>query len=396
MILHFLFWGCIFLVFHSYVLYPILLQVFSVGKKSTDPIYNSTDDNLPEVFVVMSVFNEERVLLEKLESLFTTSYPHEKLHVFIGSDNSSDNTGEIVKSYDGGSIEKLFFQFEERNGKPKVLNKLVKIIFERDIEPDSTVFIFTDANVIFTSATIFELVKQFKYENIGQVGANILNIGERNDGISQQETSYIKRENKMKYLEGLNWGAMIGAFGACYALRASLWKYIPDDYQVEDFYLGMHVLSKNSKSKLEMKAICYEDVSNDMLEEFRRKVRIQTGNFQNLREYWPLIFRFDAVAFCFLSHKVIRWLGPLFIVISYSSNVLLLSIHPFYVFTFVLQNLLLASPIIDKMVKQMGGHLTILRFSAYFIMMNIALTKGFIMYLLGVKTSVWNPTKRNV
>jgi cellulose synthase/poly-beta-1,6-N-acetylglucosamine synthase-like glycosyltransferase len=398
-----IFWICVLAVAHSYVLYPWLLQLFAYGKKENTEVYLITDANLPEVYIVFSAFNEEKVITEKLESIFCTSYPLEKLHVYIGSDNSTDRTNEIIQRFAVNYSQLKFYPFTDRNGKATVLNRLVAEIEKTNFNKTDSVFIFTDANVMFTPNTVYELVKHFKNESIGQVGANILNRGQKADGISHQESSYIQRENKIKYLEGLNWGTMMGAFGACHAIRANLWPVLPFNSLMEDFYLSMHVLSANKKAIKELKAVCYEDVSNEMKEEFKRKTRIQAGNFQNLSAYWKLLFRFDAVAFCFLSHKVLRWLGPLFIIGAYFTNLLLvLNDYPFpflpkfYVATFILQNILLLIPVLDSFLQSNNIHLKLLRFVSYFYWMNLALVKGFWMYAKGVKTSAWSPTKRNL
>jgi cellulose synthase/poly-beta-1,6-N-acetylglucosamine synthase-like glycosyltransferase len=389
------FWLSVALMFHSYALYPLLLRLFAAGKKQNNITYPLTDEELPDVYVVFAVYNEERVIREKLESLFNTNYPPDKLKVYIGSDNSTDATNSIVQEFAAMYPQLVFNLYKGRNGKAQILNRLVADIKAKGHSADA-VFVFTDANVFFTPTTLFELTKHFRNKTIAQVAANILNKGVRADGISHQEKSYIQRENHVKYLEGLNWGSMMGAFGACYAMRANAWTDIPANYLMEDFYLSMHILSGGGKAIMELNAICYEDVSNEVEEEYKRKVRIQAGNFQNLGVYWPLLFRFNAVAFCFFSHKVIRWLGPVFILLAYVANICLLPVSSFYLFTFVVQNLLLLSPIIDKVLKQLGVHLVILRFASYFYIMNFALVKGFVMYTQGVKTSAWNPTKRNI
>ncbi|HLP19113.1 MAG TPA: glycosyltransferase [Chitinophagales bacterium] len=389
-------WCSVLLMFHSYVLYPLVLRLFAIGKTQNKVLFDASDSALPNVFIVFAVYNEEKVIREKLEGVFKTTYPLSKLKVYIGSDNSIDATNKIVAEFGAKYPQLVFFPYTNRNGKAQILNRLVNSIFEAESVNQNDVFIFTDANVMFTPTTVFELTKHFKNEQIGQVGANILNKGVKDDGISRQEKSYIQRENYIKYLEGINWGSMIGAFGACYAMRASLWKNIPLNYLMEDFYLSMNVLAQKSKAIVALDAICYEDVSNEAEEELKRKVRIQAGNFQNMGVYWPLLFRFNAVAFCFLSHKVIRWLGPVFIILSYISNICLLPISQFYLFTFAVQNLLLISPLIDGLFKRMGIHLILLRFASYFYLMNFALVKGFIMYLKGIKTSAWDPTKRNI
>ena len=383
-------------MFHSYILYPVLLRLFSIGKKENEIIFAKGDEPLPDLFVVFSVFNEEKVIREKSESIFQTSYPLNKLKVYIGSDNSTDSTNQIVNEFVAKYAQIIFVPFTERNGKSNVINKLVKQIEAADFDKTNSIFVFTDANVMFSLDTIFEMVKHFKNENIAQVAANILNKGVKQDGISQQEKSYVQRENKIKYLEGLNWGSMVGAFGACYAMRASVWKEIPQNYLMEDFYLSMNVLAQNKKAISEPKAICYEDVSNEIEEEFKRKQRIQAGNFQNLSVYWRLLFRFDAVSFCFLSHKVIRWIGPLFIVLTFITNLFLFQVSEFYLFTLLVQITLLLSPLLDSLFKKIGLHLILLRFASYFYIMNFALIKGFIMYAKGIKTNTWNPTKRNL
>ncbi len=387
----FVFWLSVLLMFHSYVLYPVLLKVFSVGKKENQIVFTKADE-LPEVFILLSVFNEEKVISEKLESIFNTSYPLSKLKVYIGSDNSTDRTNEIVTAFAAKYAQIVFIPFTQRTGKPGIINSLV----HRIETSTNSLFLLTDANVFFASETIFELVKHFKNQTIGLVAANVLNREVQKDGISFQEKSYIQREKNVKYLEGLNWGTMMGAFGACYALRATEWNPIPANYIVDDFYLSMNVLKNGKQSITELQSLCYEDVSNEIEVEFNRKARIQAGNFQNLGSFWQLLFRFSAVSFCFLSHKVIRWVGPLFMLLAYVANICLLPVSQFYVFSFVVQNLLLLSPAIDWLFKKMGLHLILLRFASYFYTMNFALVLGFINYMKGIKTNTWNPTKRNI
>src|SRR5690606_33586008 len=98
-----------------------------------------------------------------------------------------------------------------------------------------------------------------------------------------------------------------GAFGGCYALRASYFPVVPSSFLMEDFFISLSVLQKRKQAIFEPKALCTEDVSNEVTEEFKRKTRISAGNFQNLQAYSSLLLRFDFNAFCFFSHKVLRW-----------------------------------------------------------------------------------------
>ena len=401
-------------MFHSYVLFPLILQILARNKKDNAIVYDRSDE-LPHVFILMSAYNEQKVIGEKLDSVFDTDYPLDKLSFYIGSDNSSDQTNTIIEEYAKKHPQIKFYPYYERNGKSGVLNKLfAEITSSPESPPDQTlsragalassvrhrptndVFILTDANVLFTPSCIYEMVKHFKNAEIGQVAANVLNKGQRQDGISIQETSYIQRENLIKYREGLIWGAMQGAFGACYAMRASCFSPIPANFFMEDFYLSMSILCQGKKAISEFKSVCYEDVSNDVSEEFKRKTRISTGNFQNLFVYWTRLFKFDAVAFCFYSHKVIRWKGPFLIILMFLSSAILAVYLPFYLLVSALMVLFLISPLIDNLLKAIGINISLLRLVGYFNLMNWALLYGFYKYLKGVETSAWSPTKRNI
>lgn len=402
-----LFWLCILLMLHSYVLFPLLLQLLARNKKdnaivfdreeapSISPPKGETLTALPHVYIMMSVYNEQKVIREKLDSVFDTDYPLDKLSFYIGSDNSSDETNPIIEEYAQKYPQLKFHPYTDRNGKSGVLNKLYEAIKQNGYKPDD-VFILTDANVLFTRSCIFEMVKHFKNPDIGQVAANVLNKGQRNDGISIQEANYIQRENLIKYREGLIWGAMQGAFGACYAMRAGCFSPIPANFLMEDFYLSMSILCQGKKAISEFKAVCYEDVSNDVREEFKRKTRISTGNYQNLGVYWMRLFKFDAVAFCFYSHKIIRWKGPFIILLMLLSSAILAVYMPFYLLVLVLMIVFLISPLIDNGLKAMGINIGLLRLVAYFNVMNWALLYGFYKYMTGVQTSAWSPTKRNI
>lgn len=391
--LQILFWLASFLVVYSYAIYPLIL-FFITRKKAENPQIFTEVTEMPEVIVWMAVYNEEKVIAQKLESLLDTDFPIAKMSIWIGSDASSDNTSQIIDTY----IEKYswirFFDFKERSGKAGVLNKMRTILLEERATIENLILIPTDANVFFEKNTLSALVKHFANPTIGQVGATILNTGLMTKGISAQEKTYIQHENRLKYYEGLL-GLMQGAFGGCYAVRASLWPIIPTGFLMEDFFVSMYVFSKEKKSILTTEAICYEDVSDEVAEEFKRKTRISTGNFQNLRYYWRLLTQLDMLAFCFWSHKGLRWISPLFLLVSFVTSLSLANIV-LYKMLFIVQLCLLLTTLFEKVLKSIGWNVKIVRSIAYFYQMNAALVVGFWRFLNGVKTSAWTPTKRNI
>ncbi len=76
-------------------------------------------------------------------------------------------------------------------------------------------------------------------------------------GISLQEWSFMSHETRIKYREGKIWGTMMGAYGACYAIRNELFTLVPDGYTVDDFFITMKVLEQKYKCILDLDAILY-------------------------------------------------------------------------------------------------------------------------------------------
>lgn len=384
--LKFLFWISAFSLFHSYVLYPVLLQILSFRKKQNELIY-VRNENLPAVSILIAAHNEEKVISEKIESIIKTNYPKEKIEVFIGSDNSSDRSNEIVRGYCNLFSQIHLEEFKSRSGKVVIINELFK-------KATGAILIFTDANVIFEENTIFELVKHFKNEKIALTDSNMINKGLKKEGISVQEKTYIEAEVAIKNAESRLWGCMMGPFGGCYALRKNFFSEIPAHFLVDDFYINMKVLEQGGRCINEINARVYEDVSNDLKEEFRRKVRIAAGNFQNLFTFFPLLFKFNIISFCFFSHKVLRWLGPIFMIFAYFSSLLLLH-SEFYKWIFIVQNVFYILPLLDYLLKNINLHFSMLRFITHLLAMNLALFAGMIKYFRGIDSSVWEPTQRH-
>lgn len=397
-----LLWVCVYGLAHSYVIYPLLVR-WAAAKKSNNQVIHQSTEELPDVFFVMSLYNEESVIAKKLVTLTQSTYPTDKLHFYIGSDCSSDATNAIVDEWASKHPQAHFYAFEARRGKPSVINDLIQQAQVHHSFSQNDALIISDANVLLEPTTIYELVKHFKNPAIGLVDSNIQQPHQQAmvaEGIAATEDGYISREVHIKHLEGRAWGRTMGPLGGCYAIRAQLFSPIPPNFLVDDFYIAMKIFEQGGRAINELEAVCYEVVSSDLKEEFRRKTRISAGNFANLAAFkhllWPPT---SSLGFAFLSHKVLRWLGPFFIIISYGCLCLLTLVYhnQFYKTLLLLANIgLFGIPLLDAILKQFNINVVILRYITYFNAMNLALFNGFFKYLKGVQNGIWQPTKRNV
>jgi len=394
--LAFLFWGSVLLIGHTYAVYPTLLKWLGRGKKLPGERFEN-DAEFPEVAVIMAVYNEEAVLERTLETMLASDYPAGKMKVFVGSDGSTDASHEIVERFHGTHPELTLRIFPGRNGKIRIVNQLAEDARAELEGPDSAAFVLCDANVAWSPQLLRNLVRHFKRADVGLVGANVEDAVRQHSGIGDEEEAYIGQENRTKFLEGVLWGNTMGAFGACYAIRASLFQPVPTNFIVDDFYLTMKCLEADRKAIVDLDAVCYEAVSTEIAEEFRRKKRIATGNFQNMQHFRRLYRPWSggwANWFAFWSHKGLRWIGPMLLVTAMISSLILSVFWPVYFIAVAgfIGTFLVA--FLDAAIAGSGRYVKLFRFVRYFYSMNVALLLGFIAFAKGVRNSVWEPTKR--
>jgi cellulose synthase/poly-beta-1,6-N-acetylglucosamine synthase-like glycosyltransferase len=386
MIVNILFWISALLIMHTYAFYPLLLLV--LDKVIRRQNITRTNDYTPFVSVLMAVHNEENVIRKKIESLISSDYPQNMIEVLVGSDSSDDHTDEILNEM-GKSISSLtLISFRDRIGKQAIINKL-------SVRAKGEIFLITDANVFPDISCLRTLVRNFSDSSVGLVDSRLINTGIKKDGIALPEVTYISFESKLKNIEGRLWGKMMGPFGGFYAVRRDSYEPNPGAVLADDFRICMNVIRKGQKAISDTEAIVYEDVSNNLMDEFKRKMRISAGNFQNLSHFAFLILRpFSTWSFCFVSHKLIRWITPFLWFIQVTTNILLIKDSFFFLLFFLLQLIFLLLPPFDMFLKKININLVPLRFITHLYFMNIALFAGFIKYLGGIKSGAWPPTKR--
>ena len=389
-----IFWGSGLALVYAYLLYPLLLAWLARHRViTTDKFVDLAE--FPQVSVLMAVHNEEGIIAAKLQSLVAQDYPLHKLHIFVGSDNSNDQTNAIVATFAQQYENIHFFPFAQRQGKPGVINQLAAAAEQKYPTGPGHVFIITDASVIIKPEVTRRLVRHFKHSNLAIVDAHMLHTGMVQEDISASENTYISWEGKLKYHESVVWKKMIGPFGGCYALRSDFFIQVPDNFLVDDFFITMQAFRRGGLAINEPQAICYESVGHEIKEEFRRKARISAGNLQNMFAFTDLwLPPWGSPNFAFFSHKILRWLGPIWLILLLISAGLLRD-NQMYEWLFVmLSGVFFLIPLVDEGLMRLRIHWSLLRNVRYFLMMNLALLAGYFHYVKGIKSNVWQPPKR--
>lgn len=370
---------CVCMIVYTYFLYPLMLSFLSIFKKDTHS--KITNDHYPSVTMVIAAYNEENVLKDKIRNCIDLDYPSDKLNILIGSDGSTDSTNKIIKNY---VSEKIKLVELPRSGKCNVLNKLIPMA-------SGEIIVLSDANTMYQKDSIKKLVVGFQYKDVGCVCGK-LRLMDR-DNQPAGESLYWKYETFIKNLEGL-FGAVIGSNGGIYAIRKNLFTPLPTNTIVDDFFITCKILEKGYRCIYQQEAIAYEEVAINIASEFKRKVRISKGNFQNLFRLKKLLNpTLGLLSLSYWSHKVIRWFVPILLIIIFLTNMFLLQ-YAFFRFTIIIQILFYLLSYIGYLMDANNKQNKIVHLCYYLTSMNVALLFGLIEYVKGIKSATWHSTAR--
>jgi cellulose synthase/poly-beta-1,6-N-acetylglucosamine synthase-like glycosyltransferase len=335
-------------------------------------------DFTPKVAILFAAYNECDVIENKIKSILNSSYPTEKIQIWIGSDLSNDGTDEIVQNVQKSHSNIHLYRATERSGKSAIMNILVE-------KADAEVLIATDANILFTPTTIQELIQSFADDKVGAVAGSLHYHGEYANHTAKSENEYLLLENVIRLSESQHFGFCLGMEGGLYAIRKNLWTVIPPATFMEDFFQTMKIIEQQYQIIFNPNAVGLEEISTSISEEYKRKTRIALGNFQNLKRFQSVLFKnFWPTGYAFLFHKVLRWFTPHILIVL----ILSLILNPITTFFGIG---LLGFCFLQFLLVKWKIHGRV----AYFCAMNLAMLMGHLRYLKGVKSSVWQPTKRN-
>lgn len=370
---------------YTYVGYPILLMVLAIFATKK---YKVDEGYYPTLSILVAAYNEEKVIGEKIINLSQLDYPIEKLEFLIGSDGSDDKTVEITKGF--SDIKNLRVFELPRGGKVNVLNSLLK-------EAKGDVLVFTDANTMFDTKAIRHLVKYFQDERIGCVSGQLRYKVDKLSGQgAKSENTYWKYENWVKVLES-KVGRLSGANGAIYAVRKGLIREIRKGIINDDFYVATSVLQSGYDVILETKAIAYEEPNDDLAGQFRRHVRDGAGHYQAIAVFWRLLFPRKG-SFVHISHRVVRWLVPFFLISAFVCNAALAGQSLFMLSMFLCQIIMYMLMFIyylgtKKEKEREAGHKglvsKLLSIVYYFFSVNLALFLGFVRLIRKQQRATW-------
>jgi biofilm PGA synthesis N-glycosyltransferase PgaC len=364
-----LFWLCFALIGYAYFGYAGWLALCVLLRKR--PIRKGSFT--PTVSIVIAARNEQANLPVKLENLRRLDYPQELLEIVIASDGSTDQTARILQEQASPVVAVIL---DESKGKAVALNEAV-------LRARGEILVFLDARQFVEPDAVSELASCFADPTVGAVSGELLL--ENSEARSQEGLGiYWKIEKVIRKLESAS-GSVVGVTGAIYAIRRELYTEIPPGTILDDVFVPMNVARTGKRVVFQPSAVARDRLFSEKGKEFSRKVRTLTGNYQLLRLAPWLLSQSNPLLFRFISHKLLRLLVPMLLVLMLVASAL--ATGPFYrtilwfhVLFYVLATLGTLIPAAKKF-KPVG-------IASTFVMLNAAATLAFYNFAAGRK-KVW-------
>jgi cellulose synthase/poly-beta-1,6-N-acetylglucosamine synthase-like glycosyltransferase len=371
------------LLIYTYALYPGLLWLLSLLPRAAQAEQGELTE-WPHVSIVVSAYNEEPIIAERMQNLIELEYPRGRLEILVGSDGSEDRTCEIVRGYETHGIRLVAFQ--QRRGKAAVLNDLVP-------QARGELVVLTDANTFFHRDAVRELVSALWRHPSACAVVGRLNL-QSSAAAGNLDGIYWRYETWIKTAES-RFGCVLGAHGPIYAFRHERYQPLPPGAIVDDFLIPMLMrLHSGGQVLFVPTARAWERSPERVRDEFRRRVRIGAGDIQALIWTWPLLLPWKGmVAVAYFSHKILRWLGPWLMLLGLAANLTLLGRPAFQLLLLgqtVFYGLGLGAALLHR-VPILGAAASAVR---YFLVLNAALLLGFARFAVGAARPYWRTAPR--
>jgi len=289
-----LFYISFFIIIYTFIGYPILLRLV----KATKPCEPLEDHKLPDLTIVLCIYNGSKNLRQRIDNLLASDYPAEKLNVLVISDGSTDYPEKVIDEL--GDSRVTIKGYEENKGKSFALNFAQQFI-------TTPYTVFTDIRQTFDANALRALASLVVKDNIGAASGN-LEI--KSCDSSEEPGAYWRYEKAIRKKES-DLHSLLGVTGAIYIAQTDLLPEIPKDSLLDDMFIPLNIVKQGKQVKFCEEAIAYDVPSKTTQEEFTRKVRTLAGNFQLISHMpWLLSPTQNPLFIQFISHKVLRLVMP--------------------------------------------------------------------------------------
>jgi cellulose synthase/poly-beta-1,6-N-acetylglucosamine synthase-like glycosyltransferase len=379
-LLEVVFWVSLAAFVYAYAGYPVLLWLVSRWRARS--VRAAPFE--PTVSVVITAYNEERDLRGKLHNTLALDYPREKLEILVASDCSTDATDDIAREFAPQGV-KLHRQ-PVREGKTAAQNAAMEKV-------TGEIVVFSDATTLYQPDVLRVMMSNFADETVGCVAGKLIYVDPSQTSVGRGAKSYWSYETFLKTHESRIW-SLIGASGCLYAVRRAA--YVPLYPEAcSDFIIATKMVEQGLRAVYEPGAVCTEETNQRADREFRMRVRVITQTFTDLWRHRHMMnpFRSGFYAVQLLSHKVLRYLVPVFLALLLASAAALARHSWFYGAVLVIQLTFYVLALVGLLLERAGLRVWLLALPYYFVLANWASVAAAYQFLRGERYARWEPIR---
>lgn len=376
----FVFWLSAAALLYTYAGYPLLIASISVLR----PRRVRREKYEPSVTIIIAAYNEERALAAKLENTLAMDYPRELLEIIVASDCSTDRTDEIVRTF--GARNVLLHRQAQRLGKTAAQNSAV-------VKARGEIILFSDATSLYHPDVLKNIMPGFADSTVGCVGGRLVYVDPGESRVGRGAKSYWNYETFLKRHESRAC-SLIGVSGCLYAVRRSA--YVPlYEEACSDFIIATKMVEQGLRTIYEPEAICTEETNRRHDNELKMRVRVIAQTFTDLWRHRSVLnpFRSGLYGVQLLSHKVMRYMVPFFLIAMLASSAFLSTSSISYRMLFALQAVGYFAAAFSGLLEMIGVRSRVLALPHYFVLANLASLIGLFKFLRGERYARWEPIR---
>jgi cellulose synthase/poly-beta-1,6-N-acetylglucosamine synthase-like glycosyltransferase len=370
------FWGCAACVAYAYAGYPVLLSCAARlrPRRVRRAPFGGT------VTVVVAAFNEVGRIAARRDELSAMLESSGWVgEVVIVSDGSTDGTAAAARRGAAGSVRVM--EVVENVGKAEALTRACA-------SASGDVIVFADARQRWAPDAMRLLLENFADETVGGASGDLCLETAPAGGANAGVGLYWKYEKAIRAREG-RVHSTVGVTGAISAVRRHLFRPLPARTILDDVYWPMRVVLQGYRVIHDERARAYDRLPDNRRDEFRRKVRTLSGNFQLVARL-PLVLHpvRNPIWAQFLSHKLMRLAVPWLLIGLAGSSAMLLGRGAVYRAAF-------AAQVVAYLLAAMGvwaGAATrsrLLAGASSFLVLNAAAWVAFWVWICGRSAASW-------
>lgn len=228
-----------------------------------------SDDKLGKVSIIVSAFNEAKVIERKITNISELDYPKDKLEVVIYDDASSDNTGLIAdQALKANNLQGTVITNPSRVGLNRSLNNAMR-------KAQNNLICITDSDVLLHQDSLKNAVKVLSdFENTGGVTGHIQPVFESKEGIAKSsEESYRDFYHVSMLAESSVHSAFPGNGPLIVFNKLLVPTNIPQDYGSTDGNIAINIIKQGLRFLYIPNSIVYEPSPENLKQHQLQKVR---------------------------------------------------------------------------------------------------------------------------